>query len=158
MNDDHHALDRIDAELLSSVRDLYARVDPTPSDLVERTKFDLTVRALQAEIAELVDTPLAATRGVDAQRTETITFAHGALSLMVNIGAGEGSDARVDGWVTSGGAEVEAVGSEGSQSAVADAHGRFVLEHVPRGPVYFVVRVASSGGRARPVITPTINL
>lgn len=158
MNDHRDALDRIDADILDAIRDVHARVDPTPSGLVDRIKYELTVRALQAEIAELVDTPLEATRGVDAQRTETITFAHGALSLMVNIGAGEGPDARVDGWVTSGGAEVEAVGSEGTQSAVADAHGRFVLEHVPRGPVYFVVRVTSSEGAARPVITPTINL
>lgn len=157
MTDHPYALDEIDTEILGALKDVHSRIDPTPPGLTERVTFALTVRALHAEVAQLIETPVALLRGVDAQKTETITFAHGALSLMVNIGAGDGSHARIDGWVTSGGAEVEVVTQSGTMTAVADANGRFVLEAVPRGPVYFVIRTTASGGTARPVVTPTIE-
>lgn len=158
MTDDNSALDAVDERILGEIRSLTARMDPTPAGLTSRVKYALTVQALHAEVAELVELTPAATRGVDAQRTETITFAHGALSLMVNIGADPGSHARVDGWVTSGRSEIEAVASGTSFFAVADENGRFVLEHVPRGRVYFVVRVTSDEGPARPVVTPVIEI
>ena len=49
------AIDARDLANLGQVRDLFAHADPVPSDLAERIKFEITVRALHAEVAELMD-------------------------------------------------------------------------------------------------------
>ncbi len=148
-------LDGGDAGILRVLRAVHEATDPVPAGLGDRVKFALTVHELHADVAELIDLPLAATRQEGTARTETVTFGHGPLSLMVDVGPAGPGHARLDGWVTSGGAEVEAVTPDARLTATADAHGRFVLAPVPLGPVYFVVR---AGGGARPVVTPSIEL
>ena len=162
-------LDTIDATDLANVaaiRALYSRADPVPADLTERLKFAITVQALHAEIAELTDNALLATRGaaVDDQReaeptpTDSVTFTAASVSLMVTATTGEDDRVRVDGWVTSPGAHVDAVTSEGTSSVISDANGRFVLDDLPHGPVHFVIRTDPHDKEVRPVITPTIQV
>lgn len=161
MNDVPAVFDSLDDDILGTLRDLHSRTDPVPSGLTDRVKFALTVRELHADVAELVKQPLAVTRDVGTERTDSITFGRGSLNLMVDIAPAGPGHARVDGWVTSGGAVVEAVTPSGSITATADQNGRFVLDRVPHGPVYFVIRTreAESGtGGARPVVTPTVEL
>ncbi len=155
-------LDEQDEQTMAQLRELHARVDPVPAGLVERIEFALTVQALHAEVAELMDDELLATRAGPVQpgevtRTESVTFQAASLSLMVSLGPGSDDDVvRVDGWVTRAEAQVDAVTSAGTRSATCDEHGRFVLHDLPRGRTCFVVRVGGTG--VRPVITPTIEL
>ena len=146
---------------LRSVRDLYAHADPVPSDLTERMKFAISVQALHAEVAELMDSALLATRGRDAADaevtptpTDSVTFTAASVSVMVSWGASDTSGAddrvRVDGWVTSPGAQVEAVTADGNRSATSDANGRFVLDDLPHGPIHFLVTDPTNQGN-RPV-------
>ncbi|GAB3888408.1 carboxypeptidase-like regulatory domain-containing protein [Terrabacter terrigena] len=162
------AIDARDLDNLGHVRDLFAHADPVPSDLAERVKFAITVHALHAEVAELMDSALLTTRGgetkVEPTPTESVTFTAASVSLMVSASPSDAADTddaadrvRVDGWVTTPGAQVEAVTNEGSRTAVSDANGRFVLDDLPHGPVHFVV-TDPGNDETRPVITPTIQI
>jgi len=162
----HDTLDDIDATILAAAREVIARLDPVPAGLTDRIKFEITLAALHAEIADLERMPLAGVRGDDTAYvpTESVTFTSSTLSLMVTVAVGDESPAspateptvRVDGWVTAGGAEVELFVAGQSFQAVSDAHGRFVIEGVPRGSARFVLR--APGGAGRPVITPTMEI
>jgi hypothetical protein len=156
------AIDAQDVATLSQVRDLFAHADPIPGDLTERIKFALTVQALHAEVAELMDSSLLATRstlGVDPTPTDSVTFTAAAVSLMVTANESDTEGrVRVDGWVTVPSATVEAVTSEGERHAISDANGRFVMDDLPHGPIHFVIRTAPEDEAARPVITPTIQI
>ncbi len=73
-----------------------------------------------------------------------MTFTAASVSLMVSAGPSDSDDAddrvRVDGWVTTPGAQIEAVTSEGELDHHFGCDGRFVLEDdLPHGPVHFVV-------------------
>ncbi len=159
------AIDARDIANLGHVRDLFGHADPVPSDLAERVKFAITVHALHAEVAELMDSALLTTRGAEATveptPTESVTFTAASLSLMVSAGPMDSDEledrVRVDGWVTTPGARVEAVTAEGSSSVISDANGRFVLDDLPHGPVHFVVTDPGNED-PRPVITPTIQI
>jgi hypothetical protein len=159
------AIDARDIANLGHVRDLFGHADPVPSDLAERVKFAITVHALHAEVAELMDSALLTTRGAEATveptPTESVTFTAASLSLMVSAGPMDSDEledrVRVDGWVTTPGARVEAVTAEGSSSVISDANGRFVLDDLPHGPVHFVVTDPGNED-TRPVITPTIQI
>jgi hypothetical protein len=159
------AIDARDIANLGHVRDLFGHADPVPSDLAERVKFAITVHALHAEVAELMDSALLTTRGAEATveptPTESVTFTAASLSLMVSAGPMDSDEledrVRVDGWVTTPGARVEAVTGEGSSSVISDANGRFVLDDLPHGPVHFVVTDPGNDD-TRPVITPTIQI
>jgi len=159
------AIDARDVANLGHVRDLFGHADPVPSDLAERIKFAITVHALHAEVAELMDSTLLTTRGaevkVEPTPTDSVTFTAASVSLMVSSGPSDSDDTddrvRVDGWVTTGGAQIEAVTTEGSATAISDANGRFVLDDLPHGPVHFVVTDPGNHD-VRPVITPTIQI
>jgi hypothetical protein len=159
------AIDARDIANLGQLRDLFAHADPVPSDLAERIKFAITVHALHAEVAELMDSALLTTRGADAKveptPTDSVTFTAASVSLMVSASPSERADTesrvRVDGWVTVPGAQVEAATIEGSVSAISDANGRFVMDDLPHGPVHFVITDPDNDDM-RPVITPTIQI
>ena len=156
------AIDAQDVATLGQVRDLFAHADPVPGDLTERIKFELTVQALHAEVAELMDSSLLATRGstqMEPTPTDSVTFTANAVSLMVTANESDTEGrVRVDGWVTVPGAAVEAVTSSGQHRVISDANGRFVLDDLPHGPIHFVIRTAPADEAARPVITPTIQI
>lgn len=165
MSSHSEAIDERDVVNLRSVRDLFAHADPVPSDLTERMKFAISVQALHAEVAELMDSALLVTRGpettVEPTPTDSVTFTAASVSVMVSWGAsdtsGTGERVRVDGWVTAPGAQVEAVTADVSRSATSDANGRFVLDDLPHGPIHFLVTDPAKLDN-RPVITPTIQI
>ena len=155
-------LDGMDTLVLAGVRELFSRTDPMPSGLTDRIKFELTLAALHAEVAELQELTLTGVRA-DSNSftpTESVTFTSSTLSLMVSISPA-GEDARpgmvrIDGWVTGGPATVELRAGEESMSADVDANGRFSVDEVPRGPVRFILRPLDA--RGRPVITPVVEI
>ena len=162
MSSHKDAVDERDLANLWQVRELFAHADPVPPGLTERIKFELTVQALHAEVAELMDSALLATRGgtkVEPTPTESVTFTAAAVSLMVTANESDiEGRVRIDGYVTLPGAAVEAVTSEGSRSVDSDANGRFVMDDLPHGPIHFVIRVGPDDETVRPVITPTIQI
>lgn len=161
MSSHKDAIDDLDVATLRQLHELFAHADPVPSDLTERIKFELTVQALHAEVAELMDSGLLTTRGtkVEPTPTESVTFNAASVSLMVSVNESDlEGRVRVDGYVTVPGATVEAVSTERSILVDTDANGRFVLDDLPHGPIHFVIRVDPGDENARPVITPTIQL
>lgn len=143
-------LDEVDEQLLGSVADLYAALDPVPIDLVDRLRFQLTMASLEAELAELTTHELAGVRG---EETDSVTFTCGSLSIMITTVA-SARHVRVDGWVTAPDADVVAVAEGLTREARADAQGRFVIDELPRGRVHFTV----NRDGYRPVVTPSIEL
>lgn len=158
-------LDTLDEQVLLTVRNMHARLDPVPSGLTDRIKFELTLAALHAEIAELQRVSLAGVRADDTAYapTQSVTFTSSRLSLMVTLTAptDDPDQARqgtitVDGWVTVAGTVVELRVGNLSLTVTADEHGRFVIEDVPHGPGRFVLHPPGEG--ERPIITPSVEL
>lgn len=150
-------IDRVDVATLELLADSYRRLDPEPAGMTDRIKFALTVQSLEAEVAQLVEESLLAVRGTDTRRTESVTFSAGRVSLMVST-APSGAKVRIDGWVTSGGARVEASVGEHVFAATADEHGRFVIDGVPHGGVMFLIRTNPDDPDETPVVTPRIEV
>jgi hypothetical protein len=150
-------LDGTDLALLAELAGSYARLDPVPAGMTDRIKFALTVRSLEAEVAQLVETRALAVRGGDTRRIESVTFSAGRVSLMVST-TPSGTNVRIDGWVTSAGARVEAKHDNGVSVAEADEHGRFVMDAVPHGSVMFVIRLDPGDPDETPVVTPRIEV
>lgn len=150
-------LDDVDFLILATLRETQSRLDPVPVDLVDRIKFALTVRALDAEIAELTTMALLPTRD-DTAMADTVTFTAGSLSLMVTITAGAGETSRIDGWVTAPRAKIEVSVDDWATELVADAHGRISVEGVPHGRVQFVIWPDPASPAATPVVTPGITI
>ncbi|MGC3995109.1 MAG: carboxypeptidase-like regulatory domain-containing protein [Propionicimonas sp.] len=143
-------LDATDDRILAGLATLYETIDPVPADLAERIDFTLAVAELEADIAELTRGELVGVRG---EETDSVTFTSGSLSLMVTTVVAA-HHVRIDGWVTSPGATVDAVAEGVTRSSVTDDSGRFALDDLPRGRVHFVVRRDGY----RPVITPSMEL
>jgi hypothetical protein len=163
MSSHREAIDERDLRNLDQLRGLYAHADPVPHDLTERIKFALTVHALHAEVAELMDSAALVTRAgetaVESAPIESVTFTAAAVSLMVTASeSGVEGRVRLDGWVTVPGAQVEVVTTEGSTTVKTDANGRFVQDDLLHGPVHFVILIDPEDERSRPVITPSIQI
>ncbi len=149
-------IDEIDIANLDRLASLYAKLDPVPSNLVERVAFGITLDALNAELAELERTPVLAGARADDATTNAVTFTSATLTVMVSITTLSSETARVDGWITPGGVRnVEARTPSGTVRAAADVDGRFVLENVPRGLVQFTF---ARPGDAQAVITPALEI
>jgi hypothetical protein len=153
-------LDATDFAVLESLRDFFAESDPVPSGLVERIQFEITLDALQAEIATLTQLDLAdsGARGATTEDVRTITFTSASLTTMVTVTAEPDGSVRVDGWAAPGaGLRVELLLPDGPRETYADDTGRFVFEGVPRGLSKFAMHVPQGEGFST-VLTPTIEL
>ena len=153
------SLDADDFALLNSLRAYYDEHDPVPDGLVGRIQFELTLDALQAEVATLTQLDLAGagTRGAATESVRTITFTSESMTTMVTITPdGEGS-VRIDGWAAPGaGIRVEILLANGTRETSADDDGRFVFEQVPTGLVKFALHPAD--GESTTVVSPTMEL
>ena len=150
--------DAADAVVLAAIRDIFEKNDPVPADLTERSKFAMTVAALEAEVASIVsDGALVGMRSTEYDRASTITFASDGMTAMVSIEPERGGRARISGWVTEGPVEVELRERARTRVTRSDDDGRFALDGIERGLVHFVFRSLDDAG-AQPVITPAIEI
>jgi hypothetical protein len=154
-------MDELDSSTLRAMREVYARLDPPPSSLVDRITFALTLAGLQAEIAELERMPVAGVRAEEEfTAATTLTFTSSTLSLMVTIspegGLGGSPTVRIDGWATEPGVTVELHIDRKTMTAIADSTGRVEWDGVPRGSAQFVIRPVDE--HERPVVTPRVEL
>lgn len=151
-------LDATDAIVLSMLADLYDLVDPVPADLVDRLQFNITLDALNAELAELQQQPALAFRGEQASAVNTLTFASDSLTTMVAISPDGPDRVRIDGWIAPGArAVVELHQGALTRRVSADADGRFVFEDVAHGLTRFVVNAGEPGAHP-PVMTPAVEI
>ena len=152
-------LDAEDSALLDSLRAYYEERDPVPDGLVERIQFELTLDALQAEVATLTQLDLASAgaRSSGTESVRTVTFTSESMTTMVTITPdGEGS-VRIDGWAAPGaGIRVEIRLTDGMRETYADDDGRFVFEQVPTGLAKFALHPADD--EASTVVSPTMEL
>ena len=152
------ALDAQDVLVLQRLRALYSTVDPVPDDLVDRIEFEISLDALNAELAELQQLPAQAVgaRGTAPDEVTTLTFTSDSLTTMVSITVTAPDRVRIDGWLAPGSPariELRQVGEQWETQA--DQDGRFVFEDVPHGLSRFVVQADD----AEPaVITPAVEL
>jgi hypothetical protein len=162
-----HDLDRLAAEpldpqdlrALGALRSIFAASDPVPPGLAERAKFAMTVAALQAEVAEIIQTSaeVAGVRAKVYDRAATVTFSTDTLSAMITIESVDGVHARLSGWVSDGPTAVELRERSRTQSTRTDAEGRFTFASVERGLVHLLLRRLDVPD-GRPVITPAIEI
>lgn len=154
-------LDATDVQILGELRALWTALDPPPPGLTERVQFAMTVAALEAEVARIVQEgaagPAAAVRS-DYEQVSTVTFASESVSAMIDIERDRAHDLRtVHGWVSESEVEVELRERHRCRRVPVDATGRFSFEQVEPGLVHFVFR-RTDGRDDRPVITPAIEL
>jgi len=150
--------DELDAEILTGLRGLHARLDPPPPEMAEQMLLAMAVADLDAELAAVSGEQLAGSGARASEQTRTITF--DAVSLTVMVSVVERADARVrlDGWLAPAAplrVELRLPQTDGRASleATADDTGRFVFPAVPRGLVWLVVHRDGST-----VVTPTFAL
>jgi hypothetical protein len=154
-------LDQDDLALLNSLRAYYDEHDPAPDGLVERIKFELTLDALQAEVATLTQLDLStsgARGGHSTEAVRTITFTSESATTMVTISPQGQSLVRVDGWTAPGaGIRVELLLADAARETIADEDGRFVFDSVPTGLAKFALHLPA-GAKSATVVSPTIEL
>ncbi len=153
-------LDPSDHVILNSVRAYYDENDPVPDGLVSRIQFELTLDALQAEIATLTQLDLAASgaRGAATEDVRTITFTGESVTTMVTLTPQDNGTVRIDGWAAPGSRlRVEVLLTDGPRETSTDDDGRFVFEDVPTGLAKFALYVPR-GDEFATVLTPTIEL
>ncbi len=153
-------LDSTDAALLNSVRAFYEERDPVPDGLAERIQFELTLDALQAEVATLMTMEVATTqvRSASTEAVRTVTFTSESLTTMVTLTPQPDGSVRVDGWASPGaGLRVEVLLQDGPRETYADADGRFVFDGLPTGLAKFALHLPG-GTDSATVLSPTIEL
>ncbi|SDT23505.1 hypothetical protein SAMN04488543_3394 [Friedmanniella luteola] len=152
-------VDATDLAVLDALRGLLERVDPVPDGLVERIEFELTLDALQAEVATLTQVDLVGAGARTAtEAVRTITFTSESVTTMVTLTPQEAGAVRVDGWAAPGaGVRVELLHAGGTLETRADEDGRFVFERVPVGLAKFVLHVPVGDGVAT-VLSPAVEL
>ncbi len=138
--------DELDRDLLAELGRVAALVDPEPPYLRELGRAALSIRHVDADLAELVADSVMATgavRSVDATTTRILVFAHGRLSLDVQ------ADFADDGWELLGVAE--GVGLSATRVDVENAAGGLMTAHLDRLGRFAFVGVPSGLIRLRVV-------
>ena len=147
--------------MLNAMRAMYDEADPVPSGLVERIQFEITLDALEAELATLMQLDLAdaGARGTATEAVRTITFTSESLTTMVTLTpqpGGSGPGRRL------GGARRRHPGRGAAAPAdpretCADEDGRFVFDALPSGLAKFALHLETENGSST-VMSPTIEL
>ena len=153
-------LDNEDLAVLNAIRAMYDEADPVPAGLVERIQFEITLDALEAELATLMQLDLAdaGARGTATESVRTITFTSESLTTMVTLTPQPGGTVRVDGWAAPGaGIQVEVLLPGGPRETRADEDGRFVFEGLPSGLAKFALHLENESGSST-VMSPTIEV
>jgi len=154
-------LDDVDDANLARIAAFYAESDPVPPHLTDELIFAISLEAMHAELATLVEQDLAmatARSAVQPTEVKTLTFSSDSLTTMVTISLSGPDRLRIDGWAAPGAqASIEMRQGAASVFTTADDDGRFVFEDVPHGMTRFVVRPADETAHP-PVVTPAVEI
>jgi len=157
-----------DDEMLQSVADLYAALDPAPDDLADGVLARLGVEGLETEyelltLVERVDVSAGTRAGTDTETTATVAleFAGSAYRILVRISTAD-DVRRLDGWVVPAVPMRVFLGLAGDdlaharQSAHADQDGRFEFSAPMSGEVRLWL-LPQSGDEAAPGVPPFVT-
>jgi hypothetical protein len=159
---------RSDDELLQSVADLVAALDPPPADLADGVLARLAVDDLETEfelfaLVQRVDVA-AGTRqdGPDTSASVALEFAGSTYRVLVRISDTDHGVRRLDGWVVPPRPMRVFLGPQGDasghtrQSAYADRDGRFEFAAAVRGEVRLWILPQADGDEPLPppFVTP----
>jgi hypothetical protein len=163
-----------DDDLLQSVADLYANLDPAPADLTDGVLARLAVQDLETEfelftLVQQVDTRAGTRQGEEPETSSTVAleFAGSTYRVLVRVSDGDGGARRVDGWVVPTLPLRVFLGPQGDaaahtrQSAYADRDGRFEFPSAMRGQVrlWLLPQVGRrDADTAPPFVTPTFTV
>ena len=136
-----------DDDLLAELRDIAARMDSVPDEVVAAARSAFAWRTMDAELAELVedaqDKQLLGVRSDDL--STLLSFESPALGVEVEVLVA-GSRRRLLGQLVPGQpGRVEVRHAAGRIEVPADEVGRFVADDIPPGPVS--LRCHAAGGR-----------
>lgn len=148
-------VDDLDQAILLAVGAVQARADPIPAGLTGRIHFELSLRAMRAELAQIQSKVQLETVRSDAvpEMFDTMSFSASQVSLMVVFAEAPPRDdaVRIDAWVTMPEVRVELWQDGQMTPAQADRDGRLAWNDVPRRPTRFLIP-----GNP-PVVTPTVS-
>jgi len=159
-----------DDEMLQSVADLYAALDPAPHDLADGVLARLAVEGLETEyelltLVERVDVSAGTRAATDTEAETTATvaleFAGSAYRILVRISTTDGVR-RLDGWVVPAVPMRVFLGVAGDdladarQSAFADQDGRFEFSAPMSGEVRLWL-LPQPGDSAAPGVPPFVT-
>ncbi|GGB36950.1 hypothetical protein GCM10011492_29610 [Flexivirga endophytica] len=149
-------LDATDERILRALGDIVSASDPVPAGLTERVKFALTVEALGAQVAELLDpTPLGVRSAYDT--ITTVTFTGDDLTVLLALDSEHRPRRRITGWLSTPDVSVRVHGPDGEVDVQLDEDGRFEVEFSRTGLVHLVIRFTGDP-HVRPVVTPPIQI
>jgi hypothetical protein len=162
-----------DDDLLQSVADLYAELDPVPGDLTDGVLARLAVQDLETEfelftLVQHVDTGVGTRQGGEPETSASVALEFAGSTYRVLVRVSDADDGgkggrRVDGWVVPALPLRVFLGPEGDdlahtrQSAYADREGRFEFPSAMPGEVRLWLLPQGRRGdveTAPPFVTP----
>lgn len=149
-------LDATDEQILQSLGQIVSASDPVPAALTDQVKFALTVEALGAQVAELLEHEPAGVRSAYDTIT-TVTFSGDELTVLLTLDPEHRPRRRMNGWLSTPDVTVHVHGPDGEVAAEVDEDGRFEAEFSRTGLVHLVIH-STRDPHSRPVITPPIQI
>ncbi|MPZ72796.1 MAG: hypothetical protein GEU74_06115 [Nitriliruptorales bacterium] len=139
-----------DDDLPAELKALADRLDPEPEWLRGAAKALYTWRTVDAELAELTwdsltdEAALTGVRGTAAPRL--LTFQGAGVTLDLQIEDTRSGRRLLGQLAAQGPAQLEIRHRDGTDGVALDELGRFVVEHLPGGPVSFRTRLTTRTG------------
>lgn len=149
-------IDSTDEQILQTLAGIVSANDPVPAGLSDRVKFALTVEALGAEVAELLESTPVGVRSTYEPIT-TVTFSGDEVTVLLTLDSERRPRRRVTGWLSTPEVSVRVHGPDGEVEAALDEDGRFEVEFSRAGLVHLVIQQMARPG-ARPLVTPPIQI
>lgn len=149
-------LDATDEGILRSLGGIVAANDPVPAGLPERVKFALTVEALGAQVAELLEPAPVGVRA-SYEPITTVTFSGEQVTVLLTLDSDRRPRRRITGWLSTPQVTVRVHGPDGEVGAELDEDGRFEVEFSRAGLVHLVIQQTTEP-RSQPLITPPIQI
>jgi hypothetical protein len=138
-----------DERLLDALRELTARVDPVPPDVVDAARSAIAWRRMDAELAELLYDSVEDQAALAGVRSEggprLLTFEAAEISVELEV-TPSGDERRLVGQIVPPGeARLQVRHPAGVVEVTADALGRFATGALPAGPVSIRLEPAGAG-------------
>lgn len=145
-------------QLLTSLVEVWQRVDPVPKDLVDRVLVALAVEDLEVdyELLDLTSRWVGLAGARSDEEAITFTFDSADLSMVLRVRSTGGDTCRVDGWITPARDLTVTASQAGNavQAHVLDP-GRFEFPELKSGATRFLLHPEASTPH---LITPAVDL
>lgn len=146
------------ARTAEQLREIFDAIDPPPRYLVDFAKASLSLRDLDAELAELTsDSSTEATLAMRATAPpRLLTFVAADTTVVVEITSDDASRSLFGQLVAPAAAQVQIRHSAGTAEVSTDREGRFRATEIAAGPVSISCRFDDPG--RQPVVTAWVTV